>query len=183
MFVLSKYNSLILIGLIAILFFGTLSGCDFISCGGDLTIHEACAKGCYKTVERMIDEDPSLANAEHERMQELPLHFAGSAKVAQLLIDNGADVNALDGFGDTPLHDAVKAEVAELLISEGADVNAFNEVQETPLHRVKNAEVARILIENGADVNGMHGERVSPLYSAVLAGPCCMQPPWLRARR
>jgi hypothetical protein len=77
MFVLSKYNSLILIGLIALLCFGTLSGCDFISCGGDLTIHEACAKGCYKTVERMIDEDPSLVNAEHERMQELPLHMKG----------------------------------------------------------------------------------------------------------
>ena len=42
----------------------------------------------------------------------------------------GADVNAMDGDGDTPLHLAgnttASTEIAELLISKGADVNAMN---------------------------------------------------------
>ena len=58
-----------------------------------------------------------------------PLHFAvwGDHKaVCELLLDNGADVNAIGGIDESPLclavHKGTK-EVVELLVAKGADVN------------------------------------------------------------
>ena len=54
----------------------------------------------------------------------------------QLLLNNGADVNAKDLIGDPPLHLAIyrnNAEIAEILLRNGADVNTQNNAGETPL--------------------------------------------------
>jgi cytohesin len=58
------------------------------------------------------------------------LHWAayeGHKEIAELLISEGADVNAKADGGGTPLHQAAyegHKEVAELLIAKGADANA-----------------------------------------------------------
>ena len=83
-----------------------------------------------------------------------PLHEAaswGHMEIAELLIDNGADVNVKSGFGQTPLHWAAGNEgrqVAELLIAKGADVNAKDDYGNTPLDRAiqfKKPETADLL--------------------------------------
>ena len=106
-----------------------------------------------------------------------PLHWAAmhnAPEVAELLISNGADVNAKDGGGDTPLYQAAMhnaPEVAELLISNGADVNAKG-MDVTPLHQAarQNApKVAELLISNGADVNAKDRGHDTPLHEAACS--------------
>ncbi|MEC9330965.1 MAG: ankyrin repeat domain-containing protein [Verrucomicrobiota bacterium] len=98
-----------------------------------------------------------------------PLHGAASngfKEIAELLITNGADVNAKDDYSErTPLFDAINwkghTEIANLLINKGANVNAKDEMQQTPLYksiRFGNAEIAELLIANGANVNAKYGD-------------------------
>lgn len=81
-------------------------------------------------------------------------------KIAKILIDNGANVNAMNVYQDTPLieacHHSGSTEIVNLLISNGANVNLANKEKETPLMlacRSGYKDIVRILLENGANVN------------------------------
>ena len=73
------------------------------------------------------------------------------------LIQEGADVNVTDQYGNTALHFSVFNEDldhAKLLISVEADVNARNNNGDTPLHiayGTGNQEMIDLLISKGAD--------------------------------
>ena len=83
-----------------------------------------------------------------------PLHYAPTKKIAELLIKNGAHLNAESKFG-TPLNSAIyrgHMEVAELLIENGADVNAKDDHGQTPLDtaiQFKEPELANLLRKHG----------------------------------
>tara|TARA_B100001013_G_C24348103_1_gene339258 strand:- start:103 stop:423 length:321 start_codon:yes stop_codon:yes gene_type:complete len=80
------------------------------------------------------------------------LHVVENKAIAELLIAEGADVDADNLDGETPLHRAAfrgHEEIAELLIAKGADVNAKDELGWTPLHNAAykcQKEVAELLI-------------------------------------
>ena len=91
------------------------------------------------------------------------LHWAaegGSAGVAVLLLDRGADLEARDRFGQTPLHWTTRGfsfRVAEVLLDRGADPNARTEDGETPLHVAAlwhgpEAAAVALLLDRDADV-------------------------------
>jgi ankyrin repeat protein len=84
---------------------------------------------------------------------------AGENDAVELLLNNGADVNAVDGFGRTALwHVALggHADTARLLISRGANVNAPNGNYSrgtTPLEKAieeEEQDVVEVLLANGA---------------------------------
>merc|ERR1711879_333899 len=84
----------------------------------------------------------------------------GDATLAQLLVDNGADVSAsTPEDGITALHAAIDHEnvqIALLLLESGADPNQAEANGTTPLHLALQAELPEVveaLCQLGADVN------------------------------
>jgi cytohesin len=114
----------------------------------------------------------------------------GNLELIELMIENGADINARGAMGQTALEysiglDSVK--LMQLLIDNGADVNAEGNGERTALYRaVWNAananediekmaylEIIRYLVSKGANVN-IQGKDTGPpetlLITAVFAG-------------
>ena len=76
----------------------------------------------------------------------------GHKEIADLLIAEGADVNAKNDYGWTPLHWAASRghkEIVELLIAKGANVNAKNKYGTTPLDMANDREIADLLRKHG----------------------------------
>lgn len=101
--------------------------------------------------------------------------------VIDLLIANGADVNASNIDWKTPLHLAVstyywnsaadiqakKQKITEILIAKSADINAKDKDGNTPLHLTSNHKIAELLIAKGANVNVKNNEGESPLNTVM----------------
>jgi ankyrin repeat protein len=67
-----------------------------------------------------------------------PLEFEIGKEMVELLLTNGADVNAANNGGAAPLHTAAFfnfTEVVELLLARGADINAKDKNGRTALRQ------------------------------------------------
>ena len=100
------------------------------------------------------------------------LHAAaqmGQAGIAELLLNNGSDVDAVSIDEWTPLHLAARRgqiEVSRVLIAHKANVNAKDDMGMTPLWWAAakgNTGVVVLLLANGADVNAHN-----PLEGAII---------------
>ncbi|RSM03513.1 hypothetical protein CDV31_010444 [Fusarium ambrosium] len=107
-----------------------------------------------------------LASLIHERLAEeyssTPLHFAAhfnDLDAAKALLDNKADIDALDEDNNTPLHITVSEraeEVTNLLIARGARLNQRDRWFQTPLHTAcmqKSWQIVRLLTQAEAIPN------------------------------
>jgi ankyrin repeat protein len=119
------------------------------------------ADGGRLVVQELVDGDAALTLAfSPDGFTALHLTaFFGHPDIARLLVERGADTNAVarNPMQVMPLHSAAAArqlEIAELLVDHGADVNASQERGFTPLHEAAqngDVELARLLLERGAD--------------------------------
>ena len=116
---------------------------------GKTPLHIAAQANSYRTAELLISRDANIGAI--DRFGETPLHDAAhdsdAYDVAKLLIENGANVNAMPYYVDVgqrrrmwaPLHRAAwrnAMQVAKLLLDNGANVNLLDEDGCSPMDKV-----------------------------------------------
>ncbi len=138
-----------------------------------------------RRLQAMIKNSPDLINAPTGGANDdfTPLGRAaskGQLRVAQFLLDSGAEVNRAYNVRTPLLLAAGRGHKAmiELLLARGADVNARNENGQTGLHiAAQNGfqATAEALVAGKADVNARTTkQKYTPLHQAVAAGHVAM---------
>jgi len=112
-----------------------------------------------KKAEVLLAEHPDLLNARWMH-DETVLHFLaieGFADGVSFLASRGADVNAVNEFGDSALIDVAALgndEMAGTLLRYGANPNAQSDTRDNVLHtavRSGNPRLVALLLQSGAD--------------------------------
>jgi len=130
----------------------------------------AC-EGKYRDVAMMLLDRGADSNVINEKQTPLILASAnGDDVLVEQLLACGANVNEMQGIGDTALHVAVVprrdshneafVSIVQRLLKSGAEPNAHNDEGKTPLYLACNPTLAEvnvgivhILLENGANPN------------------------------
>lgn len=162
---------------------------------GELPLHTAAnaryhmeirwSESRYIAVAELLLKDATSVN-ERDNRGWTPLHFTLHSwpfelfwwnKAVELLVENGADVNAQAQDGESPLHVAVinaGEDATKLLLKGGADVERKDNNGVTPLHAAcleGRSKPTKLLLESGADIEAKDKYRETPLHKAVRRGP------------
>jgi ankyrin repeat protein len=168
--------------------FDTLIKCGASAAYKDNTIsvlHGAAGSGNVELVRHILDlpiaQIPGLPNVDAMSANGTPLMYAAGydrPRTAALLIERGADVNAVTTIGNkmTPLFKAAgygHADVAELLVRHHADVQQVCEHDWTALSAAAqqgDPATVKVLLDAGARVDVYNDDHVTPLRIAVSHG-------------
>ncbi|MFE1630576.1 ankyrin repeat domain-containing protein [Brevibacillus reuszeri] len=149
-------------------------------------LFQAAQSGDTERLTAILEVNPHLVNIENSDGLTLlgyAAHFGNKAAV-QLLLDSGADVNAVSHSkvsyipSNTALHAAIAGErdpeVIQLLLSRNAKTTIFDSNGHTCLHSAAfhndNVELIRLLLAHGADVNACARGGDTALSLAIKQG-------------
>jgi ankyrin repeat protein len=146
----------------------------------ELDVFEATSLGYVDRLHACLDDDPAAATT-RSADGFTALHFAaffGKPEAARILLEAGADVNAVAGNDMTvqPLHSAAASrhlEVCRLLLAAGADVNARQAGGFTPLHAAAqngDPELVELFLSARADPGAVTDAGATPAATAEAAG-------------
>ena len=119
---------------------------DVIDIFGQQPLQRAVRTSTEKGVRILLDAKADV-HFKEERWGMTALHYAGSSNntstIAQLLLDQGADINVKDDSGTTPLLKAAyqtKKTMLKYFVEKGADLEAINTDGLTPLLQMAKSE-------------------------------------------
>lgn len=136
-------------------------------------------KMVYTVWGKLHNPESPLSRVGTGRTMAPPLYYASAAglrRIAELLLERGADVNAPGGMYNNALQVASfngHKELAQLLLERGAVVNARGGSYGSALQAaslIGHKELARLLVERGADVNAQGGQYGNALQAASYQG-------------
>jgi ankyrin repeat protein len=142
-------------------------------------ILEASRSGKLELVQTILDRDTTAIGMSNDRGS-TALHVAaenGHFQIAELLLDRGADLEAIDVDGDTPLMCAAiggHSEIYKMLLSRGADADILNINENGVLHYAAmggSVEIVNLMLDSGQDINAQNAQNqggVTPLMAAVF---------------
>ncbi|KAK4077918.1 uncharacterized protein Triagg1_3612 [Trichoderma aggressivum f. europaeum] len=102
--------------------------------------------------------------------------YYGHHAVVKLLVEEGADIEAKDGDGQTPLLWAAivgHETVVKLLVEKGADIEVEDNFGQTPLSRAAengHEAIVQLLAEKGAGIEAEREDCLAPILWAAMAG-------------
>ena len=147
-----------------------------------LSIHKAVAENSIQRVQKLIDEGANVNASGFEIRHNgkcTPLQVAaykGYEDITELLILNGAMLEAKNQRGETAIHMAIEAKnskIVYLLLKKGANIEARNDMNQTPLHlatQLGNCEIIQLLLDFKADINAIQTWKTTktPLQIAII---------------
>ena len=120
---------------------------------GAMAIHLAAANGRNDVIKVLLAKDPQLVNIVDNR-DNTPLHWAAmkdKKDTIELLMENGADIEAKDADGWTPLHYAAafsSVDTVQTLVDLGADKESKAKDGSNPMDYARQDDVKNYLAGN-----------------------------------
>jgi ankyrin repeat protein len=122
--------------------------------------HDAAWRGNAEVMELLLQHkaDVHIRGTDEDKWTLLHWSWTSNlnAKLVQILLDHGADINALDAHHNTPLYEAAKRrrlDSVRVLLEHGADVHIRGKGDLTPFQMAKSqrsTQIAQLLLEHGA---------------------------------
>lgn len=137
--------------------------------------HDLIARGKNDELRRTLGQNAAGVVAARDRKEKTPLHAAVSCEnraAMEMLVERGADTNAVDITGMTPLHVAAmlgRAAEAEWLLDHGARIDARDSFGDTPVHTAAvfgQGGVLQILARRGAALDTPNAAGKTPVMLA-----------------
>lgn len=98
--------------------------------------------------------------------------FTNPVNIIKKLVEDGANLEEIDGNGDTVLGVILQyiqfeylEEVFWFLMEKGSNINVKNNMKQNLLFHVRSAKIAKYLLEHGVDVNEKNDEGNTPLHN------------------
>lgn len=147
---------------------------------GRFAIHSAAFHNNLEEIKRLLSLG-AIVNSTDKKMN-TPLHEAARFNLVgshfdtiEMLLKNGADINAQNDNKYTALHYLVSeqpnVETVNLLLNSGATVDIKDDLGETPLFKVvlkkfDDVKILKLLVDRGSNVNTFNNIKQTPLHVA-----------------